>query len=367
MQTIEFAALFSGRLLRVVNYDAREFQFPQRLAGVFEMMRSRARYGLGDALSLLAAVSLILSAAVPGAQSQSSTLAQYAQKSYQMEQGMPQDEVRSIAQTPDGYLWFATRDGLARFDGVHFTVFNKENTEGIGHDMFGALLVDRHGRLWLATGSGLSCYEAGKFRRYTVPDGLPDDAIHSLLEDRNGNIWVGTWSGLAVFNGSQFRVFGTRDGLGNKAISALATDGRSGVWIGTIGGGLAHFVDGRFLTYRESNGLPSNVIESLLQDSTGELWVGTLRGFARATAAGRFEAVKELPGEAIVAWEDQASHIWASTENFTARLDRARSPRFQREPDLDKFTVATLFQDKEGSLWVEISRQEHPQQVRRQR
>ncbi|HEY0759232.1 MAG TPA: two-component regulator propeller domain-containing protein [Acidisarcina sp.] len=260
--------------------------------------------------------------------------------------------MRAIAQTADGYLWFATRDGLARFDGVHFVVFNKENSEGIGHDMFGALLADHRGRLWIATGSGLSCYEGGRFRRYTVRDGLPNDAIHSLLEDGNGNIWIGTWNGLAVFDGLRFHVFGTREGLLNTAISGLATDGQSGVWVGTFGGGLAHFADGRFVTYTKGNGLPSDVIETVLRDSTGELWIGTLKGFARATAPGRFEAIPEIPGRSIGAWEDQTSHVWAVTEDFTARLDRAKSPRFEREPELDTLNVETLFEDKEGSFWV---------------
>ena len=101
------------------------------------------------------------------------SLSQYSEKLYTIEQGLPQNEVRSIAQTPDGYLWFATRDGLARFDGIKFSVFRHETTPGIGHNMFGAMLVDHVGRLWIATGDGLSCYDQGRFKRFTEGDGLP--------------------------------------------------------------------------------------------------------------------------------------------------------------------------------------------------
>jgi ligand-binding sensor domain-containing protein len=110
--------------------------------------------------------------------------------------------------------------------------------------MFGALLVDHLGRLWIATGDGLSSYDHGIFKRYTEKDGLPYTAIYTLLEDYFGVLWIGTWYGLARFDGRNIRVLSQKDGLPSNSISGLAKDGKGGLWIGTYRSGLAHLVDG---------------------------------------------------------------------------------------------------------------------------
>src|SRR5262245_50880148 len=92
-----------------------------------------------------------------------------AQPKYQFDHwttddGLPQNAVNAIVQTRDGYLWLATFDGLARFDGLRFTVFNKGNTRGIGGNRFDRLFEDRHGALWAVTAEGwVVKYQAGVF------------------------------------------------------------------------------------------------------------------------------------------------------------------------------------------------------------
>src|SRR5258705_11663055 len=68
--------------------------------------------------------------------------------------GLPQNSVRAILQSADGYLWVATQDGLARFDGVRFTVFNKGNTPGISDNRIRTLYEDREGDLWIGLDDG---------------------------------------------------------------------------------------------------------------------------------------------------------------------------------------------------------------------
>lgn len=278
-------------------------------------------------------------------------LSQYSQTIYRTEQGLPQNEVRSIAQTPDGYLWFATRDGLARFDGVRFVVFRKDNTPGIGHNMLGALLVDRAGRLWIATGDGLSCYEHGRFRRYTQMDGLPTNAIHSLFEDRAGKLWVGTWSGLAVFDGHRFRVYTTADGLPNNSISGIAADGDGGLWVGTYGGGVARLHGGGFQVLNHNDGLPSDVVYTILRDRAGRLWAGTLQGCALLGAGGKFHAIPELPGRTIYLFEDRSGDVWAASDKVFARMKEGDDGHFHKE-QVPTPEVETLFEDREGTLWM---------------
>ena len=124
-------------------------------------------------------------------------LSQYIHRSWQTAQGLPQNSVLSLAQTPDGYLWLGTEEGLVRFDGVRFTVFDKK-TAGFKNNMVLALLVDHNRDLWLGTfGGGIARLHQGKFQWFTSKNGLPSDQVRALYEDPQGCIWVGTEGGGA--------------------------------------------------------------------------------------------------------------------------------------------------------------------------
>jgi ligand-binding sensor domain-containing protein len=101
-------------------------------------------------------------------------IAQYRFDNWTTDNGLPQNGVRGIGQTPDGYLWFTTFDGLVSFDGVKFTVFDKNNSRGIFSNRFAGLHIERDGTLLAATEDGcLTVYQNGEFRSYTQANGLP--------------------------------------------------------------------------------------------------------------------------------------------------------------------------------------------------
>ena len=87
-------------------------------------------------------------------------LSQYAHSKWQNDSGLPQNSVLSIAQTADGFLWLGTEEGLARFDGLAFKVFDRRNTPELRSNEITALLADRQGRLWIGTGGGV-CFRQG--------------------------------------------------------------------------------------------------------------------------------------------------------------------------------------------------------------
>ena len=110
----------------------------------------------------------------------------YQQFQWHEQDGLPQNTVLAITTTRDGYLC-CTYEGLARFDGVRFTVFNPTNTTAIGNSHVTSLLEDRAGHLWIATfGGGITRFADGQFTRYTTRDGLSTDFIGRLFEDRAG-------------------------------------------------------------------------------------------------------------------------------------------------------------------------------------
>ena len=124
-------------------------------------------------------------------------LTQFGHDVWTTSNGLPHDSVRAIAQTADGYLWFATIDGLARFDGVNFTVFNGSNTPLLKQSTMTSLLAAPDGSLWIGTANnGLLRYRHGGFEKIADP-GLPSASIRALLMDSRGVLWIGADGGLA--------------------------------------------------------------------------------------------------------------------------------------------------------------------------
>src|SRR5687768_6375670 len=102
--------------------------------------------------------------------------AQYRFDIWDTEDGLPQNTVYAMTQTRDGYLWLTTYDGLVRFDGVRFTVFDKSNTPGINSNRFTCIYEDTDGVLWIGTEyGGLVRYASGEFKTFT--DGLPNNNL----------------------------------------------------------------------------------------------------------------------------------------------------------------------------------------------
>src|ERR1700691_2789661 len=99
-------------------------------------------------------------------------LSQYVLDNWQIPQGLPQSSAQAIARTPDGYLWVGTQEGLARFDGVRFTVFDSGNEPAIPNKHISVLFVDRAGRLWIGTRSALALFERGQMQAVSVAPAL---------------------------------------------------------------------------------------------------------------------------------------------------------------------------------------------------
>jgi ligand-binding sensor domain-containing protein len=119
--------------------------------------------------------------------------------------GLPQNTVTSVVQTRDGYLWLTTLDGLARFDGVRFTVFDKSNSKGINSNRFLRLYEAGDGALLIAVeDSGLTVYRNGIFTTYTTADGLPSNQVFEVFPDFDGEPVIATSNGSVYLRGGKF-------------------------------------------------------------------------------------------------------------------------------------------------------------------
>src|SRR6202050_5216684 len=103
----------------------------------------------------------------------SKALTQYSISHWTQEQGLPQNTISAIAQTADGYLWLGTDEGLARFDGYDFTIFNKANGD-LPSNSITALAAAPGGALWIGTTDGLTEFSGGPFRTYTPQQRLAE-------------------------------------------------------------------------------------------------------------------------------------------------------------------------------------------------
>ena len=132
------------------------------------------------------------------------TLPSYSHRVWQTEDGLPENVVTAVVQTRDGYLWVGTYDGLARFDGAGFTVFDDKNTPEMSSSRVISLFEDREGNLWIGHETGeLTRYRDGHF--YTVKFNPPweNHKIVGIGTDRAGRLWVLNEEGkLAGANGS---------------------------------------------------------------------------------------------------------------------------------------------------------------------
>lgn len=194
----------------------------------------------------------------------------YGYQRWTAENGLPQSGIRGIAQTPDGYLWFATLDGLARFDGVRFTVFNRSNTPGIASNFFNAMVRGEQGDLWLSDlGGGLTRMHAGAFHTFTSADGLPTSSVRGITTDTQGHVWVLSEERILAWNQTTSEFEDMRPQELRTAYRPQAWN-NAGFW-GLDGSRLSVFNNGRF-TERT---LPVTAAMPLLSvgiDAGGALW-----------------------------------------------------------------------------------------------
>ena len=151
-----------------------------------ERTRSRAA---GSRLPPFIAGLCLLLAAPPfaAALDPSRAITQYGHAIFTVEDGLPQNSIQAVLQTRDGFLWLCTEEGLVRFDGVRFTVFNLASEAAFKDHDVRALCEDKEGALWIGTqGGGLIRFKGGVFTLFDSASGLPSNRVTSLFMDKLG-------------------------------------------------------------------------------------------------------------------------------------------------------------------------------------
>ena len=318
-------------------------------------------------------------------------ITQYRHEVWRTREGLPQSSAEALAQTRDGYLWIGTQEGLARFDGTRFAVFDKASTPELRHNRVLSLLEDRQGRLWLGTeGGGLTVLQEGRFRTFGPTDGLASAIVRALAEDQDGTLWIGTEAGLQSRDERSFATWGASTGLPTGPVRALAVDPGGTLWAGTAEGlfrrtgklfaragvrepvlflhsapdgtvlaGTAHGLrilrDGRVQAVGTAEGLPSEVVSCALRDRRGTVWIGTSAGLARLVDGriDRFGSAEGLSnGNVLAVLEDREGTLWVGTQDGGLnKLSEASFTSWGVKEGLSGDVAWAVFVDREGAVW----------------
>ena len=279
-------------------------------------------------------------------------ISQYVHSAWEAQAGLPQSSVYAIAQTPDGFLWIATQEGVARFDGVRFTVFDTDNTPAFQTNRVNDLMVDSRGVLWIGTEAGLIRFSNGSFAAFTTKEGLPHNAVQSVYEDRARTLWIGTRRGLSRLDRQTLR-FETMAALAGARVLAIHADAGGATWIGTDAG--LWRLAGSDATRIPIPGDRDNpLIYAIQEDTRHRLWIGGDAGLWRVSGE-KFERMGAASDRVRSLLADHGGNLWIGT--YGAGLTRCCDAGARLSPaaggvGLDNAVVSALYEDREGNLWV---------------
>jgi len=267
-----------------------------------------------------------------------------------------------MAQTPDGYLWVATQEGLARFDGLTFTTLDAHTTRGALQNFVYTLFTDHRGTLWVGASGGLLRYEGnGRFSRTETEEQWPGPAARQIAEDSRGTLWVGMGSdgtsgakGLVEYRGGVRAVLKTKDGLSSDVVSCIAFDRNGNGWLATSNG-IDVMTNGKVVRrYTTADGLASNIVRVVLVDRAGTVWAGTESGVS-FLKDGRFSSYTMRDGlaadEILHMLADRDGVIWIATRRGLNRIVDGKIETAS-VTGLADHQIYSLFEDREGSIWI---------------
>lgn len=203
-----------------------------------------------------------------------------------LNEGISQLSVMTIYQDSRGYLWFATKNGLNRFNGKEYKIYHREdgNEQSLSNNSVTSITEDQEGYLWVGTSNGLNRIDlnTNEIKRYNLEtNGLVANSISTVYTDRSGCLWVGTWEGLNRYNreGDHFEYIPIEDDTERAMIVTLLEDSSGRFWIGTRNKGLLlcdHQMNliSQFTSESKNMPLNNNNITSIYEDDKKQIWVG---------------------------------------------------------------------------------------------
>ena len=332
---------------------------------------------------------------------QPATDSRFIVDTWQARDGLPQSSVISMIQTHDGYLWLGTLNGLVRFDGVHFTIFDEANTPGLNSSRIVHLFEDSHSNLWVGTETaGVALLQNGRVKNVDIGGGSREGRLMSACDDADGAVWLYTADGhlLRYFN-SQVNVWNMEEGSLGRCRVLMQEPGGS-MWVGAdwgqgavntnawtqpslplfdtiIGanqqldyllagkaGGYWRLADGRIQIWRRNHlerdlaaypWEPETPLTTACEDAAGNLIVGTFGdGIYWFDPQGNYEHITTADGLShniiLSLCVDREGSLWVGTDG--GGLDRVKHNPFQTVPESRNLVTQSVCEDIDGGLWA---------------
>ncbi len=281
---------------------------------------------------------------------------QYSHRVWQKKDGLPQNSIHAIVQTSDGYLWFATDEGLARFDGLQFRTFNTRNTPQFMNNQVRSLCEGHDGTLWIGfVEGGIVSMKDGVVTRFTRAPAFTEATVWNMYKDSANRLWFCTTLGLLTFTpaDSSYTIMQEPTGGVSKGYTSIAEDS-SGAIMATSKFGISVFRDGRFVPYPRI----AYPARNLFRGSDGAMWfIAAYNGVSRinsdssVTHYGSPDTLKKT--QILKLYQDRAGTFWiGTTAHGLYRYSMGKFSSFTVDDGLSSTVVESVFEDREGNLWV---------------
>ncbi|RYE61226.1 MAG: hypothetical protein EOP20_00200 [Hyphomicrobiales bacterium] len=310
-------------------------------------------------------------AAVPSfAQAPERTLAQYKHNRWTFEDGAPAS-IAAITQTPDGFLWLGSGNGLYRFDGIAFLRIAPIPGDRTRSPQIASLLVSRAGELWVGyRWGGIAVFRGGRLQAIPMPD--PEASIVGMAQDQAGDIWAVSGRSrnpLSRYHQGRWQRVGQAQGVEDQVIASILAAPDGSIWIAGWDGVRVRLPGhARFIPVAET---ADDENKALALDRQGDVWMLGLGGARRLSSNGRVIPFAAPPAPRLDmrvhmpprVQMDRWGAMWASDqEEGVMRLDRpaledrrgdgGQVQRLGRSEGLTSDGVTALFEGREGEIWV---------------
>ena len=289
-----------------------------------------------------------------------------------IEQGISQSTIEAIFQDSEGYIWLGTNDGLNRYNGYEFKIYNYEEYQNsISHNGITDITEDKYGNIWVNTVSGVNKInkKTEKISNYTEINGkIKEDSTTEIIVTKDNNILVGTYEGLNIYNAKEDRfdvILEQKDGILSSCIYSIDEDINGNIWIGTELGLNKLSKDFKVLETYTSE---SEIYNIFCDDENGFVWAGSdssglLKIDTKTKEVTQYindiEDLNSLPANQVGAIiRDRKGNLWVGTTNGLARYNE-KNDKFDvyKNKVYDKNSlvyndVRSIIEDREGVLWV---------------
>jgi len=289
-----------------------------------------------------------------------------------IEQGISQSTIEDIFQDSEGYIWLGTNDGLNRYNGYEFKIYNYEEYQNsISHNGITDITEDKYGNIWVNTVSGVNKInkKTEKISNYTEINGkIKEDSTTEIIVTKDNNILVGTYEGLNIYNAKEDRfdiILEQKDGILSSCIYSIDEDINGNIWIGTELGLNKLSKDFKVLETYTSE---SEIYNIFCDDENGFVWAGSdssglLKIDTKTKEVKQYinniEDLNSLPANQVGAIiRDSKGNLWVGTTNGLARYNEKNdSFDVYKNKVYDKNSlvyndVRSIIEDREGVLWV---------------